>query len=290
MEVTMKILLAVDGSDYSYEAARALAHLQRAEKVTLLHAMDVPTPMYPTVVPEVAREVYETVERGMREEGERLLNRMTSLLPLNTGPVSKRLEVGKPRNLILAAAVQERADLIVMGARGISQVRELMLGSVSHQVVTHAPCAVLVVGRPVRALRQVLVAVEGPEDGDAAVRYLTTKPFKEPCEISVLTVIPYAHPAWPVGAMIPESFRKDMVAQAKGFVDEVTSCLTAAGYRADGEAVLGAPAGEILQGASKHNADLILLCSRHKGVRRLVLGSVSHAVLHKATCPVLVFR
>lgn len=286
----MRILLAVDGSDYAYEATRALAHLARAEHLIVLHVMDVPTPMYPTVVPEVAREVYETVERGMREEGDRLLQRITSLLPLNVGPVVKRLEVGKPTSLILAAAVQEQADLIVMGARGVGQVREMMLGSVSHQVITHAPCPVLVVGMPMRALRRVFLAVEGPDDADAAVRALSMRPFKEPCEVTVLTVLPYAHPAWPVGAMIPESFRKDMTAQAKVFVDDVATRLQAAGYRATGEAVMGAPATEILQAVSKHQADLILIGSRSRGISRLVLGSVSHTILHKTPCPVLVVR
>lgn len=285
----MHVLLAVDGSDYSYEAARALAHFKRADKLTVLHAMDVPTPMYPTVVPEVARDIYQTVERGMREEGERLLNRIASLLPLHVGPVTKRLEIGKPANLILAAA-EEQVDLIVMGARGVSQIRELTLGSVSHQVITHAPCPVLVVRTPMRALRQVLLTVEGPEDAELAVRFLAQKPFKDPCEITVLTVIPYAHPAWPVGAMIPESYRKDMTAQATAFVDGVATRLTAVGHRATGEVILGAPASEILKEATRHNADLILMGSKHKGVSRLVLGSVSHAVLHRATCPVLVFR
>jgi len=285
----MHVLLAVDGSDYSYEAARALAHFKRADTLTLFHAMDVPTPMYPTVVPEVTREIYETVERGMREEGERLLNRIASLLPPHVGPVTKRLEIGKPADLILAAA-KEHVDLTVMGARGVSQIRELLLGSVSHQVITHAPCPVLVVRAPMRALRHAVLAVEGPEDAEAALRFFASLPFKEPCEVTVLTVIPYAHPAWPVGAMIPESYRKDMTAQATAFVDGVAARLTVAGYRAAGEAVLGGPAGEILQQAVKHRADLVLIGSKHKGVSRLVLGSVSHAVLHKATCPVLVFR
>lgn len=285
----MHVLLAVDGSDYSYEAARALAHFQRADRLTILHVMDVPTPMYPTVVPEVAREIYETVERGMREEGESLLNRMASLLPLNVGPVTKRLEIGKPADLILAEA-KEQVDLIVMGARGVGKVHELLLGSVSHQVVAHAPCPVLVVPAAMRAPRQVLLAVEGPDDAEPAVRFLAKKPFKEACEIRVLTVVPYAHPAWPVRAVIPESYQRDLRAQASAFVEGVAAQLTATGYRAGTEVILGVTATEILQEAARLNADLVLIGSRRKGVTRLVLGSVSHAVLHKATCPVLVFR
>ncbi|MBI4400855.1 MAG: universal stress protein [Nitrospirae bacterium] len=286
----MRTLLAVDGSDQSYEAARALTHLSQAEQLIILHALDVPTPMYTTVMPEVARDLYATVERGMREDGERLLKRITSILPMNTGPVSKRLEIGKPIDLILSIASHERVDLIVVGSRGVGSVRELTLGSVSHQVVTHAPCPTLVVSTSMRAARKMILAVERPEEADTAVRFFQKNPFREPGEATVLTVIPYAAPAWPVGAMIPESLQKEMRAQAGKFVDDVASRLSAVGFRAEGSVVLGAPAGEILKEAVTSQADLIVMGSRRRGVGRFVLGSTSHTVLHRAPCPVLVFR
>jgi nucleotide-binding universal stress UspA family protein len=286
----MHVLLAVDGSDFSYEAVQALAPLARADNVLLLHVMDVPRPMYPSVIPEVARDIHDTIERGMREDGERLLNRVASLLPLNAGPVVKRLEIGKPTAVILEVAEQEETDLIVMGARGVGLVRELALGSVSHRVASHASCPVLIVGSPMRAIRNVVLAVEQQEDAETAIAYLNQRPFKNPCDVTVFTVMPYASPVWPVGAMIPLSLQKDMMAQATEFVTGVSARLAASGYRAKGEAALGMPAGEILQEASKRQADLIIVGSRHAGVSRLVLGSVSHTVLHRAPCAVLVIR
>ncbi len=65
------------------------------------------------------------------------------------------------------------------------------------------------------------------------------------------------------------------------------SCLSAIGYRAVGVVVDGAPASEILAQASKRNADLIVMGSRRRGIGRM-LGSVSHAVLHRTSCSVLV--
>ena len=141
-----------------------------------------------------------------------------------------------------------------------------------------------------RTLRHILLAVESQEDAEAAIGYLQPKPFREPCEITVLTVLPYVSPAWPVGVMIPESYRQDMTSQATDFATQVAARLAAAGYRATGEATLGSPAGEILREASKGKTDLIIVGSRHKGVSRLVLGSVSHSVLHRAPCAVLVVR
>ncbi|MBH0197743.1 MAG: universal stress protein, partial [Nitrospira sp.] len=54
----MKLLLAVDGSDNSYEAVRSLKYLSRAEELHILHVLDVPTPAYPMMMPEVTQELY----------------------------------------------------------------------------------------------------------------------------------------------------------------------------------------------------------------------------------------
>ena len=92
----MRILIGVDGSDNSFEALQALKHLARAEELMFLHVLDVPKPTYPRMVPKVAGELYVEFEKFMKEEGERLLERMRSLLPMNSGPVTTRLVVGSP--------------------------------------------------------------------------------------------------------------------------------------------------------------------------------------------------
>ena len=115
----MKTLLAVDGSDNSYEAVHALKYFARAEQLTLLHALDVPRPAYPMMVPEVAEELYKTLEQSMRNDGERLLDRVQSLLPMHAGPSTKHLRIGSPAEVIVTTAEEQKADLIVMGARGI---------------------------------------------------------------------------------------------------------------------------------------------------------------------------
>lgn len=54
---------------HSYEAVRSLKYLPRAEELHLVHVLDVPSPAYPMMMPEVAQELYETVERNMRDDG-----------------------------------------------------------------------------------------------------------------------------------------------------------------------------------------------------------------------------
>lgn len=285
----MKTLLAVDGSDNSYEAVRALKYLSRADQLILLHALNVPRPAYPMMMPEVADELYNALERSMREDGERLLDRVQSLLPLHAGPSTKRLELGSPAEIIVTTAEQEHVDLVMMGARGVGPIKERLLGSVSHRILTLAPCAKLIVNGPVKAMKQVLLPLQGPYDMEAALRFLQLRPFHEPVELSLLTVLPSVRPPWPVEAAAAEQLEERALQSARDFVGDVSTRLQALGYKARGRAVLGTPTDMILREAGSLRADLILMGSRgRQGVTRFVLGSVAHAVLHQMPCPVLV--
>ncbi|MEQ1563069.1 MAG: universal stress protein [Nitrospiraceae bacterium] len=287
----MKTLLAVDGSDNAYEAVHAMKYLAQSEQLTLLHALDVPRPAYPMMVPEVAEELYKSLEQSMREDGERLLDRVQSLLPMHAGPSTKQLRIGSPAEMIVATAEEQKADLIVMGARGLGPIKERLLGSVSHRILTLAPCATLIVNGPVKAMKNILLPLQGLSDAEAAIRFLQLKPFHDPVEITLLTVLPSTQPPWPVEAAAAETLEKQALQSARGYIDSVTERLRALGYQAQGLAVLGTPSAMILQEATNLRADLILMgTSGRQGITRFVLGSVSHALLHKMPCPVLAFH
>jgi nucleotide-binding universal stress UspA family protein len=283
----MNTLLAVDGSDNAYEAVHALKYLARAEQLTLLHALNVPRPAYPMMLPEVAEEIYKTLEQSMREDGERLLNRVQSLLPMHAGPSTKYLRLGSPAEVIVSMAEEQKADLIVMGARGLGPVKERLLGSVSHRILTLAHCATLIINGPVKAMKQILLPLQGPFDAEAAIHFLQLKPFHDAVELTLLTVLPSAEPPWPGDAAAATEILEEQAA----YIKSVAERLRAIGYQAHGVAVVGTPATVILQEATTLRSDLILMGTRgRQGMTRFVLGSVSHAVLHKTPCPVLVFH
>jgi nucleotide-binding universal stress UspA family protein len=243
------------------------------------------------MVPEVAEELYKSLEQSMREDGERLLNRVQSLLPMHAGPSTKQLRIGSPAEVIVATAEEQQADLIVMGARGLGPIKERLLGSVSHRILTLAPCATLIVNGPVKAMKNILLPLQGLSDAEAAIRFLQLKPFHDPVEITLLTVLPSTQPPWPVEAAAAETLEKQALQSARGYIESVTERLRALGYQAQGIAVLGTPSAMILQEASNLRSDLILMgTSGRQGITRFVLGSVSHALLHKMPCPVLAFH
>lgn len=286
----MKTLLAVDGSDNSYEAVHALKYFARAEQLTLLHALEVPRPAYPMMPPEVAGEHTTTLEQSVREDGERLLDRVQSLLPMHAGPSTKQLRMGSPVEVIVSIAQEQKADLIVMGARGLGPVKERLLGSVSHRILTLAPCATLIVNGPVKAMKQILLPLQGLSDAEAAIRFLQLKPFHEAVEVTLLTILPSTGPPRPGDAAAAAAAAEKLEEQA-AFIDGAAERLRAIGYQAHGVAVTGTPSDMILQEATTLRSDLILMGTRgRQGITRFVLGSVSHAVLHQMPCPVLAFH
>jgi nucleotide-binding universal stress UspA family protein len=287
----MRILIPVDGSEPSQQAVKTLAHLSPAKQVTMLHAVEVPKPGYPMIMPQVAEDLYRSIEKSMREQGETLLKSVISLVPKDTGPVCTRLEVGEAAEVIVAVAERDHADLILMGSHGRGAITEIVLGSVSHRVVAHAPCPVLVVNRPVPSVRSILLAVDSHEDVDAARRVLSRKPFRSGAEVTVLNVLSLAQPLWPGGLSQTGSLREKALKCAWSFAWEVAGHLSASGYTACALVGMGSPADVILQQAAALNVDLIALGSRPgRALSRFVLGSVSHRVLHRTACPVLVFN
>lgn len=287
----MKYLLAVDGSDQSLDATRAFEALSPAENLKMLHVVNVPGIPYPAMGANVAKDLAMTVERAMKEEGERVLNQAVSLLHLHSGSVSKQLEMGTPAEFILKIAQEDNVDLVVMGARGLGRIREQIFGSVSHRVMTHASCSTLLVKQPVRSIKNLLIPIDGQEDSDAVLSFFKKNPFREACAITVLHVVPMVDPVWPVGAMIPQEFRKEMRSYAEKFTQVLCLELERLGHQANGLAIEGSPSVTIVEEIKKTKPDLLVMRPQSQsGVSRFFLGSVSHSVVHNTDCSILLVR
>ena len=285
----MNTLLTVDGSDHSYEAVHALKYLAQAEQLTLLHVLDVAKSTHPMMATRGDMQEYTALERSMREDGERLLDRVQSLLPSHAGPTTKHLRTGSPAEVVVAMAEEQKADLIVMGARGLGPIKERLFGSVSHNVLSLAQCATLIVNGPVKAIKRILLPLQDSNDAEAAIRFLQFRPFHETVEVTLLTVLSLTEPPPTVGAAAAAA--AEFLERQADFINGVAERLRTIGYQAHGVAVSGTPATMILQQADTLRSDLILMGTRgRQGITRLVLGSVSHAVLHKTPCPVLAFH
>jgi nucleotide-binding universal stress UspA family protein len=144
----MKIILAIDNSDYSAEAIREVA-TRTWPTNTVVRVLSV----VESVTPPAAELWYDaggSLERVQQEMTKRLTELTTNAALKLEGKgltVETKVREGDPRSEIVDEAGDWSADLIVMGSHGYTGIKRLLLGSVALSVVSHAPCSVEVVRR-----------------------------------------------------------------------------------------------------------------------------------------------
>ena len=287
----MRVLLAVDGSEHSNRATEAVRSLASVTSLTVLHVLDLPRLTYPMLGPEIAKDLAMTVEQAMRAEGKQVLTRTISHLSYHASPVDKRLEEGVPAEMICSVAQEVQADLILMGARGVGRIQELVLGSVSHRVLTHAPCPVLIIKSPLTEIKKILLPLQAIEDVERVKRLLGNHPFQAKVDITVFTVVPIPRSIFRAGVSASESEIQQALESAETFIDKAVGELKSTSYAVTGLVGMGAPAETILEQETETKPDLIMMGIHHPStVSQVVLGSVSHTVLHRSSCPLLLLR
>ena len=110
-----------------------------------VHALHLPDLNHPMIPPDIRENAMQEMENTLRPKGEALLEQCLSGLPTRVGKVKRIHQIGFPAMVILDTAKSVKPDLIMMGARGLGPIKELVLGSVSHRVLLHAPCSTLTV-------------------------------------------------------------------------------------------------------------------------------------------------
>jgi nucleotide-binding universal stress UspA family protein len=131
------ILLAFDGSAHAQKAALVAADLARQYRASLylIHTYE-PIPDYlgePFLQQAISRRT---------EAADRVVAQALALLGELPRLEAEVLE-GPPAEAILRVSEVRKVDLIVMGTRGLGQLKGLLLGSQSQKVLAHAPCPVL---------------------------------------------------------------------------------------------------------------------------------------------------
>jgi nucleotide-binding universal stress UspA family protein len=132
-----EIILGYDGSDDGRRALAAASDLAlKGATLTVVSAVQVPALVgYP---PEKTQSADHPEARKALEEAREFLEGL--------GITADFIEAaGEPDQAIIGEAMERKADLIVVGTRGLGGAKRLVLGSVSTRLVHEAPCSVLVV-------------------------------------------------------------------------------------------------------------------------------------------------
>ena len=206
--------------------------------------------------------------------------------------VEQELVVGSP--IAVLGDEARRAQVLVVGERGLGQIEGILVGSVATALAAHAPCPVVVV-RGVERIPSdgdsmpVVVGVDGSGTSDVAVAFafqaaatrrvsvVAVRSWWEPVSDPVLSAMIFG---W---AAIEADERRFLARDLAGWTEKYPEVFVEQHVTRD------LPAHSLLEQAAQ--AQLVVVGSRGRGAfTSLVLGSVGNALLHRSPCPVAVVR
>jgi nucleotide-binding universal stress UspA family protein len=139
----MKILLAVDGSEYT---KKMLAYLTTHESLFSANNSYTIFTAQPQLPPRARAAVgKEVVDNYHTEEAEKVIGPVSKFLARHGIDAKSQWKVGHAGETIAKAAESGKYDLVVMGSHGHSALGNLVLGSVATQVLAHCSVPVLLV-------------------------------------------------------------------------------------------------------------------------------------------------
>lgn len=200
-------------------------------------------------------------------------------------PVSGEAIEGNPVPVLVEES--HRGSLLVLGSRHRSAVGASVLGSVSAAVAARAACPVVVLGGPAPLDGEqacVVVGVDGTEESELLLRFAFDHASRHRVPLKALLVW---HPdllagmQWRAAPAVPERAERGLSEALAGWREKYPE------VEVHSAVIRDRPAAGLLSWAS--SAQLLVVGSRGRhALAGTLLGSVSQAVLHHATCPVAV--
>lgn len=205
--------------------------------------------------------------------------------------VEQRIVADLPARALLGAA--ENAALLVVGARGLGGFRGLLLGSVSQKCLHEATCPVAVIrpselGAPPAGTPRVVVGIDGSATARRALQWAVDEAA---ARSAVLEVVhgwqpPFGGGFPMTGSVVDFSVYEDAAHKVVASVlDEVD--LSALTRPVERSVMCMGPSSALLD-ASRRAHVTVVGARGLGGLKRMVLGSVSHQVTLHATCPIVV--
>ena len=282
----------VVGIDWSEAARAAVEHgvdiaFTRRLPLRLVHVLE--PPLYP--VRPTFRRLHD-LDLVLRKAGQRLLDETLDVLRLAHPDL--RVTTAIVRGSAVGVLVDEstKAEQLVIGSRGTGLFGELLLGSTALQTVSLSTCPVVVVPAPPPndlPRSGVVVGVDGSARSmpalefafDAADRWdeplVAVHAWTDPARLAPHTQLPLVYDP----TLVAHEERLVAAESIAGFAEQYPDVKTDVHVVHDHPVHALSAAGAL--------ARLLVVGSRGRGpVRALFLGSVSHGVLHHATCPTAV--
>jgi nucleotide-binding universal stress UspA family protein len=281
----LNILLADDGSLNARAAVQLLADLPHSRE-TVVTALRVFTPVQATEMAVV----------------EGALEKTKNLLRSRHLRVHPELVLGYPAQKIIDYAEEHHPDLVVVGAKGLRSVPDVLLGGVAMHIVEDGRWPVLVVREPLpKGLKRILLVTDGSPCSQMACDYVGVFPLPADADVTVMHVVPPMRPSYfvePTGMALsilsPEDekrIREEDEQFGRDVLRRACDALAAHGLKPEPVLRTGDAADQILNFVKEERVDLIVAGSRGLGtLASWLMGSVSRKLVHYAKCSVLIVR
>ena len=278
-----KILVAIDSSESSKNALHQAFKLANEEKCWITV-----TSVVPPYEGEIEILGVKDIKAALRKPCEDALAEVQKIAKTERMLVKTVCEEGEVHERIVDLADAENCDVIVMGRRGLRRIERTLIGSVTARVIGHTQRDVLVVPNGTTVgWKTIVLATDGSKYSAAAAERAIAFAKSYGGELKILSVVDVPTEFY---AEAPKAV-EDLVKKAKGFVADVKKQAEAAGVSAEtfvGEAEAYLAVNNLAQ---EQKANMIVLGSHGRtGLRRLLMGSVTEAVIGHASCPVLVVK
>ncbi len=131
--------------------------------------------------------------------------------------------------------------------------------------------------QPISTTQKLILAIDGSEHAQAAIQLIRNLPIPKTCKISVITVL------------VPRNAQHH--AALKHLLEATQAAFLEDGREVETVLLIGYPAEQIIQYASHHKSDLLVLGAKGiRGTLRILLGGVAQQVVEYADCPVMIVR
>ncbi len=284
-----KVLLSTDGSEYSEGAEREAIKLAKScsSKLSVLSVVET-NPEYEALAPAVM----EKAERTARQYLTAFKTR-ADREGVDCDIVIREGE--EPYRVIVDEAGNDHSSLIVMGRKGRTGLKLLVMGSVTARVIGYAPCNILVVPKDARLdFKSILVATDGSPSSSAAASEAVGLAKRNNSMLTVVSVVPSELlPPLDLDVTVNqrELIEKKVMHEAEKNAATVKEAAQKEGVAVRAFVLNGKPAEAIIETAKERRADLIVVGSHGRtGVERLLMGSVAERVIVLASSPVLVVK
>lgn len=296
----MRVLIAIDGSEPAWFAVELAANVAWPPETQIVVAEAVApgaAGLYSGPWPVLGMVQSDRLEAEFRDDAGRTVFKARDRLARPGLRVEPVVLPGRPASALVDRARVMQADLVIVGSRGHGTIESMLVGSVSAEIVDHAPAPVLVARGD--QMTRIVLAWDGSTCAERAVDLLRSWPIFAGSVVRVVSVADMGTPWWTgfPGAGSAEMMPMYVEAadasrqQHDALAHEMAADLRNAGFTAEPDRRVGDAATQLLAAATAFNADLIMMGTHGRtGLPRLVLGSVARNVLHHAKCSVLIVR